>query len=131
MRTLGHLYEIPALGEARLRPKLVSAPRMTAMPQLLSRAMYYLCDRLLSMTLEHAVDLLLDPLGRVNVKDWDLGDHYRVRRFSVARGDKNRIQSNALFFSEHWGWHAAGAQPCCMMGVHTNLVSKALWTRCS
>lgn len=99
MRTLGHLYEIPALGEARLRPKLVSAPRTTAMPQVLSHAVYYLCDMLLSMMLEHAVDLLLDlTVGRMNVKDWGLGDHYKVRRFSVARGDKNRMQSNALVF---------------------------------
>lgn len=57
MRTLGHLYEIPALGEARLRPKLVCAPRMTAMPQLLSQVVYDLRDTLLSMTLELAVDL--------------------------------------------------------------------------
>lgn len=34
----------------------------------------------------------------MNVKDWGLGDHYKVRRFSVARGDKNRMQSNALVF---------------------------------
>lgn len=104
---------------------------MTARPQLLSHAVYYLCDMLLSMTLEHAVDLLLDPLGRVNVKDWDLGDHYKVRMFSVARGDKDRMQSNALVFQTTRDGTLQELSPCCMMGIHTNLVSKALCTRCS
>lgn len=101
------------------------------MPQLLSHAVYYLRDMFLSMMLEHEVDLLLDPLGRVNVRDWDLGDHYRVRMFSVARGDKNRMQSNALVFQTTRDGMLLEFSPCCMMGIHTNLVSKALWTRCS
>lgn len=101
------------------------------MPQLLSNAVYYLRDTFLSMMLEHAVDLLLDPLGRVNVRDWDLGDHSKVRMFSVARGDKNRMQSNALVFQTTRDGPLLELSPCCMMGIHTNLVSKALWTRCS
>lgn len=75
MRTLGPLYEILALGEARFRSKLISVSRMTVTSKVLSPVMYHLPD----MVLEFVVYLLLDPqpgkvsiieLALVNITEW-------------------------------------------------------------
>lgn len=119
MRTLGHLCEILALGEARLSPD-----------QCPWGYCHLLCSTcLISVILEFAVYLLLDPHSRKG-DYYRLGEHYKVGVFSVVRGglDKNRLQWNASVFQNTRDGTLQELSPCCVMGIHTNLVSKALRT---